>query len=111
MDEHTPRRRGRPRKAVPDDAGEPSIPDGAEAACGDGEVSFVASEQAAPAPSRWRDLTQRALDLELAGHLVTQVHTRDNMSGIHPMDNCGAVIYGNESEDYLVTSDGKKHLI
>lgn len=44
-----------------------------------------------------------------AGHLVTQVHTRDNRSGIYETICGNAIMHGNADDDFLVTSDGVRH--
>lgn len=46
----------------------------------------------------------------MRGAVITQVHTRDNRSGIHEMDGgATASLIGNQEDDFVVTSDGVKH--
>lgn len=77
----------------------------------DREASFVAADpNRAPAPSRWAELIAKINALtEKPGTYVTQVHTRDNRSGIYETENGSAAIHGNGNDDFLVTSDGKRH--
>lgn len=109
MDENDTPRRGRPRKVVHDADGGQSLPARVEDAHRDGAVSFVASHEPAPAPSRWVDLIAKINALAESGQYVTQVHTRDNRSGVYETLNGNAAMHGNAGDDFVVTSDGVKH--
>lgn len=113
MEENLSQRRGpgRPRKVVPDTQGVAEIQVLPSIDGGDGEIAFVEAEPSrSPAPSRWVELTVKALELDET-QFVTQIHTRDNRSGMHSLYKGEAVIIGNQESDFLVTSDGTIHNI
>lgn len=120
MDEQPPKRRGRPRKVVPDalssqevsqlpEHDDPNGPDGSEPDQGSDSQTRPAFEFVPARRLTFDELAVLAHTLSLQGHLVTQIHHREQAPEIWRFGDIGAATHSGADADYVVTSDGVRH--